>query len=241
MNIKKITAAALAAVLMAGTVSLTASAADAIGTNATTIQLGEKVSDTIPYDEDDFYRNNGGEAWESFHYDNGSNYKDFAVSTPKDGKLVLLFDVAIDRFHIDIYKADPKEEMNYDITTTTGDIGRGNGDCIWDSTAGTYVGIAQLNVVEENEYLVRIKRCTRYDKGGFSGSGDLKIAAQMKYAGDANNDGKINATDATAVLKHVVGIDKLSGVNWANADANGDGKINATDATTILKQVVGLS
>lgn len=59
--------------------------------------------------------------------------------------------------------------------------------------------------------------------------------------GDVNGDGKITAADVTAVIKHIVEINKLSGINWANADVNDDGKITAADATTILKQVSGMS
>lgn len=58
--------------------------------------------------------------------------------------------------------------------------------------------------------------------------------------GDVNNDGKTNAKDATTILKHVVGIQKLTGTAYSNADVNGDGKVNAADATAILKMVVGI-
>lgn len=58
--------------------------------------------------------------------------------------------------------------------------------------------------------------------------------------GDPNGDGAVNAADVTAVLKHVVGLQKLTGNAFKNADANGDGEINAADATYILKMVVGL-
>lgn len=58
--------------------------------------------------------------------------------------------------------------------------------------------------------------------------------------GDVNLDGYVNAKDATAVLKHVVGLEKLTGQSLINADVNGDGFINAKDATEILKIVIGL-
>ncbi len=51
--------------------------------------------------------------------------------------------------------------------------------------------------------------------------------------GDVNMDGKINVSDATALLKYLA--------NWGNsvdlaaADCNGDGKINVSDVTTLLK------
>ncbi len=54
--------------------------------------------------------------------------------------------------------------------------------------------------------------------------------------GDANNDGVVDAKDATRVLLYVAGkIDSFAG----NADANGAGEVNAKDATRILLYVAG--
>ncbi len=58
--------------------------------------------------------------------------------------------------------------------------------------------------------------------------------------GDVNGDGKLNAKDATAILKKIVG--KLDNAieNFDQiADVNEDGKVNAKDATKILKTIVG--
>ena len=54
--------------------------------------------------------------------------------------------------------------------------------------------------------------------------------------GDADNDGVLNALDASAVLKHVVGL--ADAANPLMSDLNGDGAINAMDARDILKMVV---
>lgn len=59
--------------------------------------------------------------------------------------------------------------------------------------------------------------------------------------GDVNLDGYVNAKDATAVLKHVVELEILTGKSLEMADVNGDGRVNAKDATAILKIVVGLA
>ena len=56
--------------------------------------------------------------------------------------------------------------------------------------------------------------------------------------GDMSNDGVLNAMDANAVLKDIVGLE--SGVNPLMADFNGDGNVNAMDASAILKRIVGL-
>lgn len=56
--------------------------------------------------------------------------------------------------------------------------------------------------------------------------------------GDMSNDGVLNAVDASAILKDIVGLE--SGANPLMADFNGDGNVNAVDASAILKNIVGL-
>ena len=53
-----------------------------------------------------------------------------------------------------------------------------------------------------------------------------------------SNDGVLNAMDASAVLKDIVGLE--SGANPLMADFNGDGNVNAMDASAVLKRIVGL-
>lgn len=52
--------------------------------------------------------------------------------------------------------------------------------------------------------------------------------------GDMSNDGILNAVDASAILKDIVGLE--SGANPLMADFNGDGNVNAVDASSILKK-----
>ena len=56
--------------------------------------------------------------------------------------------------------------------------------------------------------------------------------------GDMSNDGILNAVDASAILKDIVGLE--SGANPLMADFNGDGNVNAVDASAVLKRIVGL-
>ena len=58
--------------------------------------------------------------------------------------------------------------------------------------------------------------------------------------GDANCNGKITASDAGAVLRHVVGLSQLSPQGIINADVNLDEEVTAGDAAIILRHVVGL-
>lgn len=57
--------------------------------------------------------------------------------------------------------------------------------------------------------------------------------------GDVNGDSKINAKDATTILKYAAGKVDDSIVSKAAADVNGDSRINAKDATQILKYAAG--
>ena len=57
--------------------------------------------------------------------------------------------------------------------------------------------------------------------------------------GDMDNDGVLNALDAAATLKDIVGLEP--GKNPLMADFNGDGTMNAMDASAILKRIVGLA
>ncbi|MDO5124585.1 MAG: starch-binding protein, partial [Eubacteriales bacterium] len=58
--------------------------------------------------------------------------------------------------------------------------------------------------------------------------------------GDADCDGKVNVKDATAVQKHVAGIEKLSAQGMINAEVDGNDSINVKDATAIQKKVAGI-
>ncbi|MDC1207966.1 cadherin domain-containing protein [Litorivicinus sp.] len=50
----------------------------------------------------------------------------------------------------------------------------------------------------------------------------------------------INITDAVLQLKHIVGLEDLSGESRIAADTNGDGAVNISDAVMNLKHIVGL-
>ncbi|MDE7398053.1 MAG: hypothetical protein K2N06_00855 [Oscillospiraceae bacterium] len=66
------------------------------------------------------------------------------------------------------------------------------------------------------------------------------ITPQYKK-GDVNGDERVNAADATLILKHAVELITLNDEQLDRADVNGDGRVNAADATLILKMAVGLA
>ncbi len=58
--------------------------------------------------------------------------------------------------------------------------------------------------------------------------------------GDANCDSKLNVKDATAIQKHIAGIETLGSDGLSVADYNEDGKVNVKDATAIQKFIAGI-
>ena len=71
-------------------------------------------------------------------------------------------------------------------------------------------------------------------------SGGLAVSFQayVPYTlGDVDNNGKIQAVDALAVLRHVAKIETLDDTASLAADVDCDGKIKAVDALAILRYV----
>lgn len=69
-----------------------------------------------------------------------------------------------------------------------------------------------------------------------AGEYDVMVCEFSDMPGDINNDGVLNALDASAVLKCVVGISQ--GANPLMGDFNKDGTVNAIDASDILKWII---
>ena len=59
------------------------------------------------------------------------------------------------------------------------------------------------------------------------------VCAYSDLPGDMNNDGVLNALDASAVLKYIFGMGTAA--NPEVYDLNGDNTVNALDASVILK------
>ncbi len=72
---------------------------------------------------------------------------------------------------------------------------------------------------------------------GMSNSGKyvVMVCEFSEIVGDVNNDGVVNALDASAILKKVVKISDVE--NPLMSDFNDDGTINALDASAILRYI----
>ena len=69
---------------------------------------------------------------------------------------------------------------------------------------------------------------------------DNKIVAEytVSVIGDTDMNGKVNSTDALAVLQYAVGLTTLGPARRLSGDMTGDGKLNSSDALAILQFVV---
>ena len=61
------------------------------------------------------------------------------------------------------------------------------------------------------------------------------------YYGDADRDGSVSVKDALLILKHVVGLEELEGLQYTLANVEAEDDISVIDALTVLKIVVGLA
>ncbi len=75
-----------------------------------------------------------------------------------------------------------------------------------------------------------------FNSKAFTYAGQNGIACELldkTTLGDANNDGKININDVTAIQRHLAGLDILEGISLLTADVNHGGSVDIADATTI--------
>ncbi|MCL2670846.1 MAG: dockerin type I repeat-containing protein [Clostridiales bacterium] len=68
----------------------------------------------------------------------------------------------------------------------------------------------------------------------------LAAEAPLKH-GDANGDGKLDASDAALILRHLAGLITLEGAQLAAANADGIGDVTAADAALVLRHLAGLA
>ena len=79
-----------------------------------------------------------------------------------------------------------------------------------------------------------------WDKDFSSVYENMTVNAIYGILGDVNNDGTVNITDATMLMRGVVGMEALSELQEILADVNCDGSVGISDATLIARFVTGL-
>ena len=67
-----------------------------------------------------------------------------------------------------------------------------------------------------------------------------ELETESEKPGDTDCNGSVNAADAAAILRYLVGIVDLSNQSLLNADCDGIAGVNAGDASAILRYLVGL-
>ncbi len=196
MNLgKRIAAAVIAAATAITALSVSAFAADVIGTNPTKLKDGKQVTAQIPYVE--FSSNDTA-------LDNGANYKDFSFTAPADGVLRITFDMSCDEIRLSCFSADTLQTLSVETRENkTGSWDNWNGIFKWNSAASVYSGIVTYKVTK-GDYYIRLRRNANKSYGtyyGISGNGRLHIMAEM-IKPDAPQDIQIvTKTDTTAKLQ----------------------------------------
>lgn len=126
------------------------------------------------------------------------------------------------------------------FTVSSADIPAGIAVCFKADFAGRFA-----NLYKSADGKLVFMGCAKLDSTGKStvpgidGKGGYAVMLSELSAlpGDMNNDGILNALDASEILKYAVGIS--AGANLAAADLNGDGTVNASDAAAVLRMAVG--
>lgn len=75
------------------------------------------------------------------------------------------------------------------------------------------------------------------DLGAYIGS-TIELSASLSSSSSSSG---VNISDAVAILKHIVGIESVSGSAAVAADVDQSGSVNITDAVEVLKMIVGLT
>lgn len=198
MNLgKRIAAAVIAAATALTALSVSAFAADPVGTNPTTLKEGKQITERIAYVD-------------SNDYDNGHNYTDFKFTAPADGVMILTFDAAIDQIAISTYTNKTKQTVEGDIEMKTGNynnewiggsVGFNMNAICWNSDAGMSAGEISYKVTK-GDYLIRISRNFNtgfFQRGnGTHGNGRIHISAEMKKPGAPGQIKVTEKTDTTA-------------------------------------------
>lgn len=192
MKIKqKIAAFAAAAMVALTSMSVTAFAADPIGTNPTDLAEGVQVSAQIPFDYDDC-------TWDykQPQYNNGANYVDYRFTAPETGKMKITFDASMGRVAIDVYNDADKSVVATTCEAKTGGFKRDH--WYWNGDAGICAGDVFADVTK-GDYIIRVRRWRWWAENDSwdcdKGTGRLHLTVEMVKPEPPLN---IKAQDITA-------------------------------------------
>ncbi len=111
----------------------------------------------------------------------------------------------------------------------------------WAQDAGELTPViasqAMTVIVGETTSSVTSSSDGQVDLGAYIGS-TIELSASL---GGSSSSSGVNITDAVAILKHIVGIESVSGFAAVAADIDQSGAVNITDAVEVLKMIVGLT
>lgn len=112
----------------------------------------------------------------------------------------------------------------------------------------TYVAFGEIltrvekNVSDVNGYIwdkiVTSSGVEGYIARGNSSENFFEVVNQNIEKGDANGDGNIDSADLLKVQKHLLGVNKLTGIYYEAADTNSDGSIDSADLLKIQKYLL---
>lgn len=188
MNLgKRIAAAVIAAATAITALSVSAFAADVIGTNPTKLKEGEKYTTQIP----------NVETGKNDRLSDGNNYKDFVFTVPADGKMMITYDISCDCTRITCFRTDNLQMAKEDDhVAKTGSIDS-DSDARWESHSSIFSGIKYYNVTEGDYYI----RVARTDNLGHDGNGRLHITIEMVKPDTPGEIQVAEKTDTTAKLQ----------------------------------------
>lgn len=101
-------------------------------------------------------------------------------------------------------------------------------------TVGNLVAGTYTAEISKNDFVTKSVEFTVTDADVTIPEITLEAVAKVVY-GDVNEDGSIDAVDATLVLQKYAGIEVTGTYNAVNADVDGSGEVDSTDATLILQ------
>jgi hypothetical protein len=111
----------------------------------------------------------------------------------------------------------------------------------WAQDAGELTPViasqAMTVIVGETTSSVTSSSDGQVDLGAYIGS-TIELSASL---GGSSSSSGVNITDAVAILKHIVGIESVSGFAAVAADVDQSGAVNISDAVEVLKMIVGLT